>query len=59
MARIVPQPQSMDFILRYSLPNASSVKSALEVLTKKDLVYHTSEGYIIYDRFMGLWLCRI
>ena len=58
-ARIVPQPQSMDFILRYSLPNASSVKSALEVLTKKDLVYHTSEGYIIYDRFMGLWLCRI
>ena len=49
----------MDFILRYSLPNASSVKSALEVLTKKDLVYHTSEGYIIYDRFMGLWLCRI
>ena len=59
LARIVPQPQSMDFIQRYSLPNASSVKSALEVLTNKDLVYHTSEGYIIYDRFMGLWLCRI
>ena len=59
LARIVSQPQSMDFIQRYSLPNASSVKSALEVLTNKDLVYHTSEGYIIYDRFMGLWLCRI
>ena len=59
LERIVSQPQSMDFIQRYSLPNASSVKSALEVLTNKDLVYHTSEGYIIYDRFMGLWLCRI
>jgi predicted transcriptional regulator len=58
-ARIVSQPQSMDFIQRYSLPNASSVKVALEVLAEKDLVYRTSDGYIVYDRFMGLWLSRI
>lgn len=57
-ARIVSQPQSMDFIQQYSLPTASSVKSALEVLIDKDLVYHQPEGYIVYDRFMGLWLSR-
>ena len=58
-AGVVSQPQSMEFIQRYSLPSTSSVKSALEVLVEKDLVYRTSEGYIVYDRFMGLWLCRI
>ena len=57
-AGIVSQPQSMDFIQRYSLPTTSSVKSALEVLTDKDLVYRTPKGYIVYDRFMGLWLSR-
>ena len=25
----------------------------------KDLVYRTSDGYMVYDRFMGLWLSRI
>ena len=59
LAGVVSQPQSMDFIQHYSLPTASSVKSALEVLADKDLVYRTPEGYIVYDRFMGLWLCRI
>ena len=58
-AGVVSRPQSMEFIQRYSLPSTSSVKSALEVLVEKDLVYRTSEGYIVYDRFMGLWLCRI
>lgn len=58
-AGIVSQPQGMEFIQRYSLPSTSSVKSALEVLIDKDLVYRTSEGYIVYDRFMGLWLSRM
>lgn len=40
------------------LPSASSVKSALTVLADKDLIYQTPEGYIIYDRFLGLWLKR-
>lgn len=57
-AGIVAQPQSLDFIQRYSLPTTSSVKSALEVLIDKDLVYRTPKGYIVYDRFMGLWLSR-
>jgi len=56
---VVQQPQSNEFIRRFELPSASSVKSALTVLTEKDLVYQTSEGYIVYDRFLGLWLKRL
>ena len=44
---------------QHELPSASSVKSALTVLVDKDLVYQTSKGYIVYDRFLGLWLKRI
>ena len=56
---IIRQPLSSEFINRYELPSASSVRSALEVLIDKDLVYLTPKGYIVYDRFMGLWLKRI
>ena len=53
------QPLSNEFIKRFELPSTSSVKSALSVLVDKDLVYQTSKGYIIYDRFLGLWLKRL
>lgn len=53
---IVAQPQSNDFIQKYELPGSSSVSKALEVLTEKDLVYRTTDGYIIYDRFLDIWL---
>lgn len=58
-AELVEQPLSNEFIKRYELPSTSSVKSALSVLVDKDLVYQTSKGYIIYDRFLGLWLKRL
>lgn len=58
-ADVVEQPLGNEFIKRFELPSASSVKSALKVLVDKDLVYQTSEGYIVYDRFLGLWLKRI
>ncbi len=51
---IVLQPLSNEFVKRYELPSISSVKSALTVLIDKDLVYKTIEGYIVYDRFMGI-----
>ena len=59
LAEVVQQPLSNEFIKRFELPSTSSVKSALTVLTEKDLVYQTSEGYIVYDRFLGLWLNRL
>lgn len=58
-ADVVEQPLGNDFIKRFELPSASSVKSALTVLVDKDLLYRTSDGYIVYDRFLGLWLKRI
>ena len=51
-------PQSDEFIKRYNLPSASSVKTALDVLLDKDLVYRTPTGYIIYDHFLAIWLTR-
>ena len=56
---IVAQPTSGKFIKEHKLNGASSVKAALKVLEDKELVYRTNEGYIIYDRFMDLWLKRI
>ena len=44
------------FISKYRLHAASSVSSALRKLLDNELVYQTSEGYIIYDRFMNEWL---
>ena len=57
-AEPVSQPQSQDFIKRYDLPSASSVKSSIEALQDKDLVYRDTDGYIVYDRLMSLWLRR-
>ena len=59
MDETVLQPLSNDFIKRYELPSVSSIKSALAVLIDKDLVYKTLVGYIVYDRFMGIWLNRL
>ena len=56
---LVEQPMGKEFIKKHSLPGASSVKTALEVLNDKELLYQTPNGYIVYDRFMNQWLQRI
>ena len=56
----VEQPTSSDFISRHSLPGASSSKAALDYLLAHELVYRDPAcGYIVYDRFMSLWLKRL
>jgi len=52
----VEKPTAGDFIRKYSLPAASSVRAALTVLLDKEMVYEDTEGYIVYDRLMRLWL---
>lgn len=47
---------SGDFITKYKFKAASSVNTALLQLTGKDVVYLTPKGYIVYDRFLALWL---
>lgn len=56
---IVSRPQSKEFVSKYELPTLSSIKKALEVLKEKDLVYQTVDGYIVYDRFLDIWLKRM
>ena len=55
---LVAQPQANDFIQKHELPGSSSISKALDVLLAKDLVYRTTDGYIVYDRFLDLWLKR-
>lgn len=57
--KLVASPQSSDFIKRYELPSASSIKTALDGLLDKDLVYRSPSGYFVYDRFFELWLQRL
>ena len=47
---------SGEFIVRHHLVATSSVRSALEVLLDKDLVYRTETGYVVCDRIFGEWL---
>ena len=56
---LIESPQGADFIKQYDLPGSSSVKTALDVLTDKDIVYRTSAGYIVYDHFFAIWLKRL
>ena len=55
----VEQTRSNDFIKRHDLPSPSSIKTALDVLLDKELVYAEPDGYIVYDRFLNLWLQRM
>jgi AAA+ ATPase superfamily predicted ATPase len=48
-----------DFIKRHNLRAASSVCSALKKLLNNELVYQTSNGYIVYDRFMSEWMRQL
>ncbi len=53
---IIKEITSSVFIEKYKLGAASSVKTSLKKLIEKELAYKTDHGYIIYDRFMNLWL---
>lgn len=54
--KCVTEINSGEFIAKYSLKAASSVNSSLKKLINNELVYKTSNGYIVYDRFMSYWL---
>ena len=56
--RIVVQINSGDFSSKYKLKNPSSISRALEKLINNELVYKSEKGYIVYDRFLSLWLMK-
>lgn len=54
--KIVEQINSGNFISKYGLKNASSVSRSIKKLLETELLYKSDKGYIVYDRFLGLWL---
>ena len=56
---IVKSRSGGDFITRNALPAASTIRSAAAKLTERDLLYRADAGYVVYDRFFGLWLKRL
>ncbi len=55
---VVTEPMGGKFIRQHNMATASIVQSALRGLMDKEIVYRTPRGYIIYDRFMSIWLKR-
>lgn len=52
----VPSPTSGQFIKQHSLPSASSVQSALGILTKSGLIVKDGSGYRINDPLLRLFI---
>lgn len=57
--RKVKEPQAGSFIAKHGLRAASSVKTSLDMLIEKELVYPSSDGYVVYDRLMAEYLRSI
>ena len=55
---IVREPMGGRFIRQHNMLSPSIVQSALRGLLDKEIVYRTPLGYMIYDRFMSIWLKR-
>lgn len=55
----VKEINSGEFISKYKLKAASSVNTSLKKLVNKELIYKLQDGYVVYDRFMAIWLRRL
>ena len=56
---IVREVNAAAFIKKYDLKAVSSVNTSLRILIDKEFILRQPEGYIVYDRFMSIWLSRI
>lgn len=56
--QIVSELTGREFLRKHNLPAASSVQRATEFLIDKEYLYRTENGYVVYDRFMALWIRR-
>ncbi|MBB3188405.1 AAA family ATPase [Microbacter margulisiae] len=57
--KIVTQINAGQFISKYGLKNVSSITRALNKLLEKELIYKSERGYMVYDRFLGIWLSKL
>ncbi len=51
----VKKPNSGEFIKKYDLGSSSTVNSALKTLIDKELIYHESGIYKLYDVYQSKW----
>ncbi len=56
---VAPAVTAAAFLRRHGLPAASTVRSAAANLEKRDLLYRTDGGFIVYDRLFGVYLSRL
>lgn len=57
---VVNEPGSSAFLQKHQLGAYSTVRSAIQALDEKELLYCDVDGkYSIYDRFFGIWLQRM
>ena len=56
---IVRKVNAAAFIKKYDLKAVSSVNTSLRILIDKEFILRQPDGYIVYDRFMSIWLSRI
>jgi hypothetical protein len=52
----IKELMSKDFIGKYNLGAASSVKTAVTSLINKEMIYYENEVYRIYDTFLSHWI---
>lgn len=57
--KVVTKIHAGDFVSKYNLKNVSSVNRALNSLIKTETIYKTENGFMVYDRFLGMWLSRL
>jgi hypothetical protein len=56
--KMVEKIHAGDFVSKYNLKNVSSVNRALNSLINMETIYKSENGYMVYDRFLGMWLHR-
>jgi uncharacterized protein len=49
-------PTSSKFLKKYNLGSASTVNRSIKSLLNKEMIFQTSEGYLVYDVFLSRWL---
>ena len=54
---IVKEPGSNAFLQKHQLGAYSTVRSAIQNLMEKELLYQNDDGaYVVYEKFFALWL---
>lgn len=56
--KCIKEPTGKLFLRKYRLQASSSVLRALQYLVNHEIVYKTDGGYVVYDRFLAIWLAK-